>query len=133
MFGVSKAFPDLRFAFRSQGILASVVALLGLLVALRGALAFRSHKTTVNPLKPDTASSLVESGIYRRTRNPMYVGLTLATLGFLIWLGHPLALVMEALFPLYIQRFQIEPEERAMKHLFGEAYHAYQTRVPRWL
>mgnify|MGYP000499719522 CR=1 FL=1 len=118
--------PALRF-------LAWGLVILGASVALAGVVTFRRHRTTVNPFKPGTASTLVESGIYRRTRNPMYVGVTLALLGFAAWRGHPLSLVLVALFPAFIQRFQIAPEERALGEIFGPAYAAYKTRVPRWL
>jgi len=127
------AGPGLRFDFGGSVILAAALALLGLAVAAAGVAAFRRHQTTVNPFQPATASTLVERGIYRRTRNPMYVGVTLALLGYAAFLSHPLALLLVALFPAYIQVFQIAPEERALDRIFGEAYARYKERVPRWL
>ena len=132
MVGVDRATPALRHPFPGALAVAAVVAILGFGMAAAGIVAFRRHQTTVNPLKPDTASSLVETGIYRRTRNPMYFGLTLALLALGIWRAHPFALLLVPAFPLYIGRFQIPPEERAMRDLFGTAYDEYRARVPRW-
>lgn len=113
--------------------MAVALGLLGVVVAAAGVVAFRRHQTTVNPFQPAAASTLVEKGIYRRTRNPMYVGVTLALLGYAAFLSHPMALLLVVLFPAYIQVFQIAPEERALDRLFGEAYARYKERVPRWL
>ena len=113
-------------------IVAFVLVLLGVALAFAGVVTFERHRTTVNPFKPATASTLVEAGVYRRTRNPMYVGVTLMLLGYAVYLGHLLAFVLVALFPIYIQRFQIVPEERALDRIFGDAYAVYKARVPRW-
>jgi protein-S-isoprenylcysteine O-methyltransferase Ste14 len=105
----------------------------GVAVALVGVVAFRRSRTTVNPLRPETASSLVDTGIYRHTRNPMYLGMALALLGWGVYLSNPAALIGLFVFVAYMNRFQIGPEERALTALFGEAYAAYQARVRRWI
>ena len=87
----------------------------------------------MNPIKPDTASSLVSSGVYRFTRNPMYLGLSVTLLGWAMFLSNPLALLAVPLFVLYINRFQINPEERVLSSLFGAGYAAYKEKVRRWL
>ena len=110
-----------------------VVLLLGVAVCLAGVLSFRHARTTVNPLKPDTASALVSSGIYRYTRNPMYLGFAIALLAWAILLAVPLTLLGVAGFVLYIDRFQITPEERALAALFGEDFASYRNRTRRWL
>jgi protein-S-isoprenylcysteine O-methyltransferase Ste14 len=92
----------------------------------------RAH-TTVNPVHVDQASSIVTNGVYRLTRNPMYVGLALLLTAWAIWLAVPWAFAGPALFGLYIYRFQILPEERAMEAKFGAEYLAYKQRVRRWL
>src|SRR5512134_3556753 len=93
-------------------LLASLAALGGVAVAVAGILEFRRARTTVNPMTPGAASSLVERGIYRHTRNPMYLGMALALLGWAIWLGSLVALLVLPLFTAWLTRFQIVPEER---------------------
>ena len=105
----------------------------GLAVAIAGIISFRLAKTTVNPLKPETATSLVSSGIFGVTRNPMYLGLLLALLAWTLYLSSPVALLGPVAFWLYITRFQIIPEERAMTKLFGNSFAAYCAKVRRWI
>jgi protein-S-isoprenylcysteine O-methyltransferase Ste14 len=95
--------------------------------------AFRKAKTTINPVQIDQASALVSSGIYRVTRNPMYVAMTLLLCAWAVWLARPLALLGPLAFVLFINRYQIVPEERAMQAKFGPAYAAYRQRTRRWL
>ena len=83
-------------------------------------------------LKPETASALVVAGIYRHTRNPMYVGFGLVLVGWGIFLGNALAFIFLPAFVLHMNRFQIRPEERALAKIFGPEFAAYQSRVRRW-
>ncbi len=112
---------------------ALVFVAIGQSISISGILLFRRAGTTVNPFKPGATSSLVTTGIYRFTRNPMYIGLLLTLLGWVAFLSSPSALFYLAVFVLYMNRFQIEPEERVLSSLFGADYAAYQTRVRRWL
>jgi protein-S-isoprenylcysteine O-methyltransferase Ste14 len=95
--------------------------------------AFRRARTTISPVKASAASSLVTTGVYRFTRNPMYLGLLLTLLAWAAFLFNPVALLFVPIFVLYINRFQIKPEERTLSALFGGEYGAYQERVRRWL
>ena len=95
--------------------------------------AFRRAKTTINPVEIDQASSLVTGGIYRLTRNPMYVGLALLLCAWAAWLARPIAAFGPLVFVFYITRFQILPEERVLLSKFGKAYEAYRKSVRRWL
>ena len=133
MRGAPSLAPALHVSWPGRELLAWVLVIVGALVIFAGVATFARHKTTVNPFKPATASSLVDTGIYGRTRNPMYVGVALVLLGYAAFLSHPLSLIAALLFPAYIHRFQIAPEERALDSVFGEAYEAYKKRVPRWL
>lgn len=133
MRGAVALAPALSADWPGREFVAWAFVVAGALVVYAGVASFTRHQTTVNPFKPETASRLVDSGIYRRTRNPMYLGVTLALLGYAVFLSHPLALLTLALFPAYIRRFQIAPEERALDQLFGEEYLTYKKRVPRWL
>jgi protein-S-isoprenylcysteine O-methyltransferase Ste14 len=133
MWGISLATPPAAIPALIRVVVAISIGLAGAGIAISGALAFRRAKTTVSPLKPETTSSLVTSGVYRLTRNPMYVGLALALLAWAVFLSSPLALFGPLVFILYMTRFQIVPEERALSSMFGTAYSTYQAKVRRWL
>ncbi len=119
--------PALRLA--AVGLLIAA----GLAVDLLGLLAFRAHRTTVNPLRPQRSAALVTSGIYRLTRNPMYVGMGLLLLSWAVWLSSLPALLGPVVFVAYITRWQIRPEERVLHGIFGDEYERYCARVRRWL
>jgi protein-S-isoprenylcysteine O-methyltransferase Ste14 len=123
----------LDWNYSTRLTLAVLLVLLGQGISVSGMVAFRRAKTTINPVKADAATSLVSSGIYRITRNPMYVGLFITLLAWAAFLGKPAALLVLPLYVAYIHRFQILPEERILTQLFGAEYTAYQQRVRRWL
>lgn len=112
---------------------AGVAAVLAAGVGLWPVVQFRLANTTVHPNFPERASSLVTTGIYRYTRNPMYLAMLLALVAWSLWLAQPLALVGPVLFKWYITRFQIEPEEHILRDMFGENFVRYCSEVPRWL
>lgn len=114
-------------------MVAQVAFVLALLVALAGVVEFRRRRTTTNPMKPEAVSQVVSSGIYRYSRNPMYLGFLLALTGWALWLSSALAWPMLVLYVLYMNRFQIAPEERVLTELFGDEYRQYQVRVRRWI
>lgn len=114
-------------------VLAIGLAAIGAAFAVSGVLAFRRARTTVNPLKPESASALVSAGVYRLTRNPMYVGMLFGLFAWAALLWSPWALLASFLFVGYIGRFQIAPEERALAVLFGDDFAAYRRSVRRWL
>ncbi|WP_338477931.1 isoprenylcysteine carboxylmethyltransferase family protein [Pseudomonas trivialis] len=113
--------------------LALVVLLAGLAICLAGVLSFRRVRTTVNPLKPETASALVSSGVCRYTRNPMYLGFATVLIAWSILLAWPPALLGVLGFVMYMNIFQIGPEERALTSLFGREFTRYCSQVRRWL
>ena len=108
-------------------------AAFGFLIALRAMRQFKAAETTVNPLAPESATSLVNSGVYRRSRNPMYAGLLFILAGWALWLGSLTSVVVIALFVLAITELQIKPEEKALRELFGEDYEQYCRQVRRWV
>lgn len=117
-----------------NGLSMALLVLVGLSFDIAGLLAFRASRTTVNPLRPERASSLVTQGVYRITRNPMYVGMVFLLLAWGFYLAHwPALLLGPMVYMLYLNRFQIAPEERVLLGLFGEEYRAYMARVRRWL
>lgn len=133
MWGIATRLPGVEAGESSRAIAAAVVIAIGALFCIAGIVSFRRAKTTANPLKPETASSLVSSGIYRVSRNPMYVGVTLFLVAWAIYLASPWALAGTLGFVLYINRFQIEPEERALTALFGAEFESYRAKVRKWL
>jgi len=112
---------------------AGTLALAGVGFILTGVLSFHRARTTINPMKPDTTSALVCSGIYRVTRNPMYAGLLFILVAWAVFLSSVWALLGPVAFVCYINRFQIVPEERALAALFGTSYAAYTACVRRWM
>ena len=106
---------------------------LGAIVALMGILAFRQHGTTTNPARPEEASALVTGGVYRLTRNPMYLGMAIILIGGVIRTANPFTLIAVAAFAWYITMFQIRPEEEVLTRNFGEEYEKYRSKVRRWI
>lgn len=133
MWGVSFGATFVEVPASIRAPVAVAIALAGVGIAISGARAFRRAKTTVNPLKPETTSFLATSGIYRFTRNPMYLGIALVLVAWAIFLYSVWALPGPLIFVLYITRFQIVPEERVLVGLFGATYSEYQAEVRRWL
>jgi protein-S-isoprenylcysteine O-methyltransferase Ste14 len=133
MWGISLVAPLLGVPAVIRVVVAVTIALAGAGFSLAGVISFRRAKTTVNPMKPETTSALVCSGIYRVTRNPMYVGLLLVLVAWAAFLSTAWALLGPLAFVLYINRFQIAPEERVLSAMFGMDYAAYKSRVRRWL
>jgi protein-S-isoprenylcysteine O-methyltransferase Ste14 len=133
MWGIAVLAPlvDVSAALRVPA--AIVLALMGAAFDLSGVVAFRRSQTTVNPMKPEKAAALVCSGVYRLTRNPMYVGLVFVLVAWAVYLSCAWALLGPVAFVLYINRFQIQPEERALSALFGSRYEDYKSGVRRWL
>lgn len=105
----------------------------GAALGLAGTVHFRRARTTVNPLKPHKASALVVQGVYRFSRNPMYLGMLAGLLAVALGLARPWALLGPLSFFVWIDRLQIPPEEAALAQRFGADYAAYRQRVRRWL
>jgi protein-S-isoprenylcysteine O-methyltransferase Ste14 len=133
MWEISMLLPLLEVPPFIRVATAAIVALAGFGVSIAGVISFRLARTTVNPRKPETTSSLVCSGIYRVTRNPMYVGLLFVLVAWAVFLSCAWALLGPLVFVLYTNRFQIAPEERVLSDIFGTDYTAYKSRVRRWL
>ncbi len=133
MWGVSLITPLLEMFAPYHVPVAIVIVLAGIAFNVTGIVSFHQARTTINPMKPESASSLVRSGIYRVTRNPMYVGFLFVLMAWAAFLSSPLALLDPLAFFLYIDRFQIAPEERVLSSLFDTDYSDYKAKVRRWL
>ncbi|HAS8422353.1 TPA: isoprenylcysteine carboxylmethyltransferase family protein [Vibrio vulnificus] len=133
MYLTSEFFISWSFSLSGRLWFAGVLFGLSGVIGIAGVLAFRQAQTTVNPVKPESASTVVSNGIFAYTRNPMYLALLLLLLAYAIWLENMLAFAGCPLFAAYMNRFQIYPEERALEGLFGERYLVYKQKVRRWI
>ena len=133
MWALSRVVPHVEVSDWLRIVITLVMLSLGAVFCLAGVLVFRQAKTTVNPLKPEKASALVSSGIYRVSRNPMYLGFALFLVAWAVFLASPWSLAGVLGFALYMNRFQITAEERALEALFGAEFDHYKSRVRRWL
>jgi len=122
---------DVPFAARAGAAVALAGA--GVWAIISARVSLRRANTTWGPSTPSRSTTLVTSGIYAFSRNPMYLGMLLVLLGWAAWLGSPAALVLSTAFAVYIDRFQIGPEERALAAILGQAFVDYQAHVRRWL
>ena len=105
----------------------------GLVIIAFAVFKFAKTKTTVDPTKPSKTSSLVISGIYRITRNPMYLGMLFLIISFTFYKLSLLGAIVIPSFIFYINKFQIEPEEHEMRKKFGENFEDYCKKVDRWI
>lgn len=133
MLGISVVTPLLEVSAPILIAAVITIALVGVGFSVAGVFSFRRAKTTVNPTKPETASSLVCSGIYGATRNPMYLGLFFVLVAWSVFLSSAWVSLGPLAFVLYTNRFQISPEERVLLTMFGTGYSAYKSKVRRWL
>lgn len=134
MWATARAWPQFSFAAPWLSLLAAAIAVAGLLVCLLGVASFRRAGTTVDPRRPTGTSALVAHGIYRYSRNPMYLGMLFVVAAWGLHLGHWLALACGPLaFVLYLDRLQIVAEERALEEKYGDEYRAYARAVRRWI
>ena len=133
MWGIALATPSAAIPALARVVMAVALALVGIGTTISGVIAFRRARTTVNPLQPETTTTLVTSGVYRFTRNPMYVGLAVVLVAWGVFVSPILALPGPLVFIFYMTRFQIVPEERSLSAKFGTDYSTYQAKVRRWL
>lgn len=133
MYATTRLAPAFGFVLRANLIIAAGLAAIGVFIAILGVISFRRAGTTVNPRQPAAATQLVVSGVYRWTRNPMYLGMLLVLLGWGVFLAHALAFISATAFIPLMNRLQIGPEERILTATFGPAFTAYQSAVRRWL
>jgi len=130
---IARYFPVPLLVIPAISIIAGVIAACGIAVVLLGVVAFRQSQTTLDPLHPEGASSLVTRGVYRYTRNPMYLGFALVLLAWALYLSAWLGLLIVGVYVAYMNRFQIKPEEKALESRFGQEFLQYKKAVRRWL
>lgn len=133
MYGLSLLSPLADFTLAGSDLAALVLLLLGAAIALAGVMVFRASKTTVNPLTPGASTTVVSTGVYRFSRNPMYLGFLLVLAAWAVYLSNALAVMLLPAFVVYVSQFQIKPEERALLARFGARFSEYMVTVRRWV
>ncbi len=128
----SQSFFNQFLSFRDERI-SIFLLIFGLFVFISAVKSFRKQKTTVNPLEPKKASSLVTSGIFKFSRNPMYLGMLLILLSISFKFNLLGGMIVSLSFYILITKFQILPEEEAMNELFGDKYAQYSNTTRRWI
>lgn len=126
-------YPQWNVSLPYHVVIAAVCFFISCLIALLAIIAFIRAKTSVNPFQVEQVSELVTSGVYRISRNPMYLSLTGILISWGLLLTNVLALCLPVLFILYITRFQIQPEEALLQQRFGRRFTLYKRQVRRWL
>ena len=121
------------FKFPNIEIIGVFILLAGLVTAFLGYLLFKKYKTTVNPINPEETTSLVTTGIFSITRNPMYLGLFFVICSTVLFFSSWFGIIILIFFVWYINKFQIIPEEETMKKKFGNKYNEYKKNVRRWI
>ncbi|MFY4729856.1 methyltransferase family protein [Nitrospira sp. BLG_2] len=130
---LASTYSTFTIALPWRSTFALIFYAVGSAIVLAGVLTFHRMKTTVNPLTPEATTTIVTSGIYRFTRNPMYLGFLLVLVGWAIDRSNLLAFACLPLFVWYMNRFQIIPEERVLGTKFSETFAQYKRSVHRWL
>lgn len=132
VWGIDYLLPPIFDISISDWIIWTLLSL-GALTGVLGVIQFAIQSTSVNPHKPEHASALVTSGVYRLSRNPMYLGMLIILLAAVLKLGNPVGLLVLPLYVLYMNRFQIIPEEQVMVEKFGKEFTTYCNNVRRWI
>lgn len=130
---MANRFPEFTVAWCGFRLVAAGLAMAGLVIIAIAIGAFIKAKTTINPMNPDNAEKLVTKGLYRISRNPMYLGVLLLLLGWVAYLQNIAGFVPVILFVVAMTLFQIKPEEKALRKKFGHEYDAYCKRARRWI
>ena len=126
-----KIFPEIEIQYAS--FFGMFLLLLGFFILISAVKLFRNDKTTVNPLSPEQATKLVTNGIFKISRNPMYLGMAVILASVAVFFNIIGGIIFMALFCLYITKFQIIPEEKAMKELFAQDFERYMQATRRWV
>ncbi len=125
--------PLYQINFLYQKILAALLIGAGIAVALLGVFTFIKMGTTFDPRVPKDANALVAIGIYRYSRNPMYLGLLLVIIGMAVYWGALSGILVIFAFIGYMNKYQIAPEEAALREKFGKHFIDYTQKVRRWI
>ncbi|SNR43478.1 Protein-S-isoprenylcysteine O-methyltransferase Ste14 [Maribacter sedimenticola] len=132
MYGLDFVLPFGHFDFFGRMLLFKALMVSAFVIVFISLFQFYRAKTTVDPTRPDKAAKLVVDGIFKYSRNPMYLAMLLTLLALGVYLGNAFNTLVAAAFVAYMNRFQIIPEELVLKEKFGRAYKEYCTLTRRW-
>ena len=132
MYLLATFLPVGYFDFFGRIALMWILFFRGMAVALAALIQFYRARTSVDPLKPEKASSLVTHGVYSFSRNPMYLALLLILLAWGLKLGNAFNTLLAAGFVSLMNRLQIRREEASLMEKFGKEYSKYCSEVRRW-
>ncbi len=133
MWLLARLLPGATVTVPGAGWLALVIAVAAGAIMGLAAWALGRERTTINPMRPEESSALVDSGVFGWSRNPVYLADALLLVAWALYLGNLVAVLLVPVFVALIQRFQIRPEERALERSFGEQFRAYRRSVRRWI
>jgi protein-S-isoprenylcysteine O-methyltransferase Ste14 len=133
MWFLGTAFPLLDFELPARRAAAITLAAVGFAIGIAALFGFKKAKTTINPMTPEASTALVITGVYRLTRNPMYLAMLVVLGAWAVVVSNFAAFLLLPLFVAYLNRFQIEPEEQALQARFGAEFERYRRNVRRWL
>jgi protein-S-isoprenylcysteine O-methyltransferase Ste14 len=126
-------FPQLSLSITSAIEWGFAFLIMGFVFLISAVISFLKTKTTIDPRTPEQTKTLVTSGLYQISRNPMYMGFLFFIVGTACIYGNISGFIITALFISYMNRFQISLEEQHLNTLFGEQYKLYCQSVRRWL
>ena len=132
MYLLAEFLPIGYFDFYGRMFLTKILVGIGILIGVLALFQFKRASTTIDPTKPDKASNLVVGGIFKFSRNPMYLALLLVLLALGVFLGNAFNTLIAAGFVGYMNRFQIIPEERILLEKFGRSFKDYCILTRRW-
>jgi len=132
MYVLARFLPFGDFNFFGRHYLMMVLLAMAMVIGVFAVLQFLRSKTTIDPTSPNKTSKLVTKGVFKFSRNPMYLAMLLLLLAWGIWLGNAFNTLLAAGFVSYMNHYQILPEEEALNILFGKEYQQYCFKVRRW-
>jgi len=133
MYGLARLVPAAAFGLPGRTAVSAGLGILGLVIVAAAVISFRRQQTTVNPMTPEASTAVVTGGVFRFSRNPMYLGMLLVLAGWAAYLANATAFLLLPVFVVYLNRFQIRPEEQALLEHFGPQYSRYMAAVRRWI
>jgi len=129
--GLAKVFPQLTMTFPGQGWVALVLLVVGILLMVAAVLQMQRARTTFIPRQDPSA--MVTGGVFRLSRNPIYLGDALVLAAMIVWTGSLPALVLLYAFPRFITEHFIKGEEERLRRIFGDEFEAWARRTRRWI